>query len=76
MNVPRIDQITLSVDIAHLHVRGFILHAGARDRQHPVRATVACQPSITELRSLGLTRTGSTAPGCQLCSAPSAMTVW
>ena len=34
MNVPRIDQITVSVDIAHLHVSGFILHAGARDRQH------------------------------------------
>ena len=39
MNVPRIDQITVSVDIAHLHVSGFILHAGARDRQHSEWAT-------------------------------------
>jgi hypothetical protein len=40
MNVPRIDQITLSVDIAHLRVSGFILHAGALDRQRSARNAV------------------------------------
>lgn len=52
MNVPRIDQITLSVDIAHLRVSGFILHAGASDRQHPRRRRAFCSERI-ELSASG-----------------------
>ena len=44
MIIPSTDQITLSVDIAHLRVSGFILHAGARDRQRSARKPDRVKP--------------------------------